>query len=137
PARELQRGGLAQPDERRLATASGREPGEVAQLLTMAERAELVALEGREWLVTERALEWMSRPTLERWAQLADPWRAALPDPVRRLLVGEQASWDEALLEVLAWEHPASPRLTRDARALLDDAEALGLAVDGVPTLVG
>lgn len=136
PARELQRGGLAQPDERRLAAAAGREPHETARLLAVAENAGLVALEGREWLVTERALAWTATPTLERWRLLAAAWLDALPGPARALLA-QTSCWGETLLETLAWERPASPGITQRTAALLSDADDLGLAVGGVATTPG
>src|SRR4051794_6194585 len=56
PARQLARGGVALPDARRLAAATGFESDQVDLLLDIASRAGLAELEGGAWTVSDSAV---------------------------------------------------------------------------------
>ena len=71
PARELQKGGLALPDTRRIASALGIEVDDVATVHWLAERSGLVSCDGVVWLSTDDAEAWAALSTAARWAKLA------------------------------------------------------------------
>jgi hypothetical protein len=139
PARELARGGIALPESKRLATAMTLELEDVAPIVEIAARAELVTLEAGVWLPTERATEWMLLSNDERWARLAGAWFARLPDDIRRLLSSRaRAMWGERLAEYVHWLYPAGGSWMRDRiLAFSHEAEVLGITANSAPGTAG
>ncbi|QAY58736.1 hypothetical protein ET475_01095 [Microbacterium protaetiae] len=58
---------------------------ELDDLLALADAAGLLALAGREWLVTDVGDAWLPGGLVARWAAVATAWRDALPAAVRTL----------------------------------------------------
>ena len=139
PARELARGGIALPESKRLGTAMTLEFEDVAAIVEIAARAELVTLEGGVWLPTDRASEWMLRSNDERWAHLAGAWFARLPEDIRRLLTSRAgAMWGERLAEYVRWLYPAGGSWMRDRTlAFSSEAEILGITANASPSTAG
>jgi Helicase conserved C-terminal domain len=139
PARELARGGIALPESKRLATAMTLELEDVAAIVEIAARAELVTLEGGVWLPTELATEWMLRSNDERWARLAGAWFARLPEDIRGLLSSRaRATWGERLAEYVRWLYPAGGSWMRDRTlAFSHEAEILGITANSTPGTAG
>jgi hypothetical protein len=139
PARELARGGIALPENKRLGAAMSVELDEVAPLVEIAARAGLAALDGGVWLPTQAATEWMLRPSTERWAQLAGAWFDRLPGDIRELLSSRaHATWGERLAEYVRWLYPAGGTWMRErALAYSRDAELLGITADHAPSTPG
>jgi len=139
PARQLARGGVALPDARRLAAATGFESDQVDLLLDIASRAGLAQLEGGLWGASESAATWLDGSRLERWAGLADAWLNRLPDELRTVLRDRaHAVWGEGLTDFVQWLFPAGgewirERLTSVAR----EAELLGLTGGSTPSTPG
>lgn len=80
PARELSRGGLSQPDARRLAAELGIDLTDVAPLLRLVAHAGLAGLEAEGWVPTEAGEEWLMHTPVERWSSLARAWAGRLPE---------------------------------------------------------
>jgi hypothetical protein len=139
PARQLARGGVALPDARRLAAATGFESEDVDLLLDIAARAGLVELESGAWNPSETAVAWLEGTRLQRWAALADAWLDRLPDELRTVLRQRaHAVWGDGLTEFVGWLFPAGgewirERLTSVAR----EAELLGLTGGSTPSTPG
>jgi hypothetical protein len=139
PARQLARGGVALPDARRLAAATGFESDEVDLLLDIASRAGLAQLESGAWTASESAATWLAGSRLQRWAALADAWLERLPDELRTVLRQRaHAVWGDGLTEFVQWLFPAGgewirERLTSVAR----EAELLGLTGGSTPSTPG
>jgi len=139
PARQLARGGVALPDARRLAAATGVESDQVDLLIDIASRAGLVQLEGGSWTVSDTAVDWLDGSRLQRWAGLADAWLERLPDELRAVLRQRaHAVWGDGLTEFVQWLFPAGgewirERLTSVAR----EAELLGLTGGSTPSTPG
>jgi hypothetical protein len=139
PARQLARGGVALPDARRLAAATGFESEDVDLLLDIAARAGLVELESGTWNPGEAAVGWLEGSRLQRWAALADAWLNRLPDELRTVLRQRaHAVWGDGLTEFVGWLFPAGgewirERLTSVAR----EAELLGLTGGSTPSTPG
>jgi Helicase conserved C-terminal domain len=139
PARELARGGIALPESKRLATAMTLELEDVAAIVEIAARAELVTLEGGVWLPTELATEWMLLSNDERWARLAGAWFTRLPEDIRTLLTSRAgATWGELLAEYVRWLYPAGGSWMRDRTlAFSHEAEILGITASSTPGTAG
>lgn len=139
PARELQRGGLALPDAKRIAAALAATLDEVATVVSIAERAGLIALEDNSWLPTRRGRSWQAEPTPQRWGVLAGSWLAALPAEVRALLSDRaHAEWGDSLRAYVAWEFPAGGEETlRRVSGFVRDAERLGITANDAPSHAG
>jgi alkylhydroperoxidase/carboxymuconolactone decarboxylase family protein YurZ len=139
PARQLARGGVALPDARRLAAATGFESDEVDLLLDIAARAGLAELESGSWNVGDTAVAWLEGSRLQRWAALADAWLERLPDELRTVLRQRaHAVWGDGLTDFVQWLFPAGgdwirERLTSVAR----EAELLGLTGGSTPSTPG
>jgi hypothetical protein len=139
PARQLARGGVALPDTRRLATATGFDSDDIDLLLDIAARAGLAELEGGSWNASEGAAAWLEGSRLQRWASLADAWLGRLPDELRTVLRQRaHAVWGDALTDFVQWLFPAGgdwirERLTSVAR----EAELLGLTGGSTPSTPG
>lgn len=129
PARELGRGGLALPDVKRLSTATGNAFSEIEPLLTLAERARLVALDDRSWKATSLGIDWLSLSTVDRWRSLAEAWLAQLPPDIHALLAGRSHTpWGETLRAYVSWWFPAHDRvLERRIASAAERAALLGL----------
>ncbi len=140
PARMLQRGGIALPDWRRLLAATGAaDDAALETLLAVAEDAELVVREGGAWRATAAAETWRDLPRIERWAALAEGWRARVPVELReQLRVRAGNRWGDGLLDYLAWLYPAGGDwLPERTRAVMRASEALGVADAAVPSSAG
>jgi hypothetical protein len=139
PARELARGGIALPETKRLATAMTLELDDVAPIVEIAARADLVSLDGGTWLPTALASAWMLRSNDERWARLAGAWFARLPDDIRDLLASRAgASWGERLADYVRWLYPAGGDWMRDRTlAFSREAEILGITAGHTPSTAG
>jgi hypothetical protein len=139
PARELSRGGLGLPDTKRLAQAMSVESDAVAPLVSIAERAGLVARERGHWLETQAGERWLQEGTPERWAVLASAWQAALSADVRSILSSQPGtSWGDGLRAYAAWLYPAGgswmeQRVSDFAR----DAELVGITAHQTVSTAG
>jgi hypothetical protein len=129
PARELSRGGLGLPDTKRLASAMGVDIDAVAPLVSIAARAELVALSGGYWAQSAAGVDWLVEGAGPRWGVLAGSWLAGLPADVREILAERPGvAWGDAMHRFVAWLYPAGgiwmdERIADFAR----DAELIGI----------
>ncbi|GAB2520106.1 helicase-associated domain-containing protein [Paramicrobacterium agarici] len=139
PARELGRGGLALPDARRLATATGIEFESVGAVLRAAAAAQLLALDGRNWAPTQHGLNWLELSTADRWMALASAWCTAIPDEIRPLLSARcDARWASTLREKARWRYPlGGERVSNRVDALVTQAELLGIVADDTLSRAG
>ncbi|MES1212519.1 MAG: helicase-associated domain-containing protein, partial [Leifsonia sp.] len=139
PARQLARGGVALPDTRRLATATGFDSDDIDLLLDIAARAGLAELDGGSWSASDAAAGWLDGSRVQRWAALADAWLGRLPDELRTVLRQRaHAVWGDGLTDFVQWLFPAGgdwirERLTSVAR----EAELLGLTGGSTPSTPG
>ena len=139
PARELSRGGLALPDSRRVASATGCDIDAVPTLMGVARTAGLVALEGGLWLTTDAAAPWMLLPTIDRWAFIAGSWLDGVVPEMRELLSSRaHAPWGEPFAEFAEWLYPAGGEWIRQRIATFGgNAELLGIVSQSVPSSAG
>jgi hypothetical protein len=139
PARELQKGGLALPDTRRIASALGVEPASVPIVHWLARECGLVVREGPVWLPTDAAEAWSDLTTPERWARLAGAWLASVPPDIRPLMVERaHAAWGEALRGYARWRYPAADAsLGRRVDEVEAHAEFLGITASTAPSAAG
>jgi hypothetical protein len=139
PARELSRGGLALPDSRRVASATGCDIDAVPTLMSVARTAGLVALEGGLWLTTDAAAPWMLLPTIDRWAFIAGSWLDGVVPEMRELLSSRaHAPWGEPFAEFAEWLYPAGGEWIRQRIATFGgNAELLGIVSQSVPSSAG
>ena len=139
PARELAKGGLAVPDSKRLAAATGLEPLQMNAIIKVAETAGLTAREGSSWFSSPYAREWLLLPLAERWGVLASAWLDALPEQIVTVLQSRvDAVWGDHLTDYLVWLYPAGgPELTAQIAELTIDAERLGIANSGRASSAG
>ena len=136
PARELQKGGVALPDSKRLAHAMSVDLESVAVFLTVAQCAGLVARESGSWMITESGGEWLLRSTGARWATLGAAWFDRLPADIRTLL-GQRvnALGASGLHEYINWLYPAGGEwMDERISAYTRDAELLGITANQAPT---
>ncbi|MDQ1588512.1 MAG: hypothetical protein QOJ77_1677 [Microbacteriaceae bacterium] len=139
PARELQKGGLALPATKRLASALSVGLDDVAAVLSVAARAGLVAEESSAWLTTDKGAAWQHESTADRWRGLAEGWQLRLPADIRSLLAERaHAAWGDSLRSFVSWAFPAGgswmqERVTMYAR----DAEILGITARQAPSTPG
>jgi len=135
PARELAKGGLALPDSKRLAEASGIALDALPRLFHRAGEAGLVVREGAYWLESERGAEWSLEPTSGRWRRLAECWRDRIPEALRQLVARRSESLTASTIgDDVRWFYPAGGRwIDEGLERLIGEAEALGLAVAGEP----
>ncbi|MFZ4842590.1 helicase-associated domain-containing protein [Mycetocola saprophilus] len=85
PARELLRGGLAQPELRRLGTELGLDPEIIPALMSLAADAQLVTLTRDGWVPTDTGEAWLGLDTPSRWRVLAAAWAAGFPAGIASL----------------------------------------------------
>lgn len=135
PARELAKGGLALPDSKRLAEASGTALDALPRLFHRADEAGLVVREGAYWLESERGAMWALESAEGRWRRLAECWRDRIPEALRELVARRSESLTASTLrDDVRWFYPAGGRWLDDGlERLIGEAEALGLAVAGEP----
>ena len=108
PARELSRGGLGLPDTKRLSAAMGVDLDDVAALVSIAARAELVVLDAGYWAESAAGEAWLVDGAGARWGVLARSWLAALPADIRQIVAGRpEVAWGDALHRFVAWLYPA------------------------------
>jgi len=138
PARELAKGGLAQPERRRLAEASRLPVDDVPALLDVLVAADLVASGPDGWSTTDDASGWLVAAWPDRWTRLVGAWLDALPPGVAGLLrTAPRASWGASLRAHARWTWPAGGAWTDDALvAVAGTARLLALTTDDVPTSV-
>jgi len=139
PARELGRGGLGQPDTKRMAESMHVEPTAVTTYFDLARRAGFVTLESSGWLSTPDGERWLRGSVVDRWSLLASTWLESVPTEVRAALAPlAQSSWGQALTSYAAWLYPAgSGWITAQLARVTAQAEALGITTTGHPTSVG
>ncbi|MDF2442446.1 MAG: hypothetical protein JWR01_649, partial [Subtercola sp.] len=139
PARELAKGGLAVPDAKRLAAATGQPPETMNVILRVARIAGLAARENSSWFATPYSREWMLLPLAERWGRLASAWLSALDTNVREVLCRRiDSTWGENLTEYLQWLYPAGGEgLSRQIAEFTTDAERLGIVTAGFASSAG
>jgi hypothetical protein len=139
PARQLARGGVALPDGRRLAAATGVENDQIDLLLDIARRSGLAVLESGTWSPSDSSVAWLDGSRLDRWASLASAWLQLLPEDLLEVLRQRaHAVWGERLAEYVGWLYPAGgdwirERLTEVAR----ESELIGLTSGSTPSTPG
>ena len=136
PARELAKGGVALPDNKRLAHAMSVDLESVAVFIAVAERAGLVARETGSWMITQSGGAWLLRSSGSRWATLGSAWFERLPADIRTLL-GERthALWGTGLRAYIDWLYPAGGEwMDERIGAYTRDAELLGITANQAPT---
>ncbi|GAA0997808.1 helicase-associated domain-containing protein [Subtercola frigoramans] len=139
PARELAKGGLAVPDAKRLAAATGLAPEAMNSILRVSTIAGLTHREGASWFGSATAGEWMLQPLARRWGTLASAWLDALPPQIVDVLRSRLDSvWGEPLAEYLRWLYPAGgDELAEQIDEFTIDAERLGIAGLGLASAAG
>ena len=139
PARILARGGTALPDSKRLASVMNVDVDRVAELLDIAARAGLIAVDRSRWMPTDPSDQWLSHSFADRWSQLADGWLSRLPHDIRTLLASRAHSqWGDRLREYIDWLFPAGGEWMHDrVKVYTRDAELLGITADHLPSTPG
>ncbi|QPZ37358.1 helicase-associated domain-containing protein [Paramicrobacterium chengjingii] len=139
PAKELGRGGLALPDSRRLASATGVDFDAIATVLTALAAAEFVALDGRHWAPTQAGLDWLALPTVDRWLRLATAWVEAIPDDARPLLTTRRdARWAHSVRTFATWLYPVGgDALNARVDSLIAQADVLGVIANDTLSQAG
>ncbi|MFD4420609.1 helicase-associated domain-containing protein [Agromyces sp. NPDC058484] len=139
PARELAKGGIALPDSKRLAESSGIALEALPRLFHRADEAGLVVRDGAFWLESDLGAEWTQQSAAARWRRLAQGWRDRIPAPLRELVARRSENLTATdLRDDVRWFYPAGGHwLEEGLDRLVDDAEALGLAVGGEPVEAG
>jgi hypothetical protein len=138
-ARELQKGGLALPATKRIASALALDVSAVPTVVSVAARAGLVAQDDSVWLPTEEASAWLHSATIDRWRVLAASWQSALPEDLRGILTSRsRAAWGESLREYVAWLYPAGQDSAQQrVVAYTRDADWLGITAHHAPSTAG
>jgi hypothetical protein len=139
PARELAKGGLTLPDSKRLAEVCGIDLDALPRLFHRADEAGLVLRDGAYWLESDVGASWTQRSAAERWRRLAEQWLSRIPPALRELVARRSETLSATdLRDDVRWLYPAGGRWLDDGLdRLVDDAEALGLAVAGEPVESG
>lgn len=139
PARELSRGGLALPDVKRLAEATGRPLEDVPTIAALTARLGLITEERSAWLASQQGHDWLLGDTASRWRWLADAWRNALPHEVRATISKRPAAtWGDPLRADVAEIYPAGGTwLAELLDKILRDGEALGIGTDDQLSTMG
>lgn len=139
PARELAKGGLAVPDAKRLAAATGLAPEAMNSIIRVSTIAGLTIREGASWFGSPSAADWMLQPLAHRWGTLATAWLRALPPHLVEVLRSRIDSvWGENLAEHLRWLYPAGGDvLAEQIVEFTVDAERLGIAGLGLTSAAG
>ncbi|MDQ0642351.1 helicase-associated domain-containing protein [Microbacterium murale] len=123
PLTVLTSGNVAAGEKRRMADA-GLPVDIVDALVVLAADAALVTTTNRQLRLTPLGESWLRLTALERWAQLSEAYRAALPRGLR--------SADGGWVPVPLWEHqhPWDPSWPERSAALRESARLLGLIAD-------
>jgi hypothetical protein len=139
PATALPGGGLALPDSRRLAEALRVPLESVRAVITVAERAGIVALDAGQWHCLPGATAWLALPRTGRWLHLATAWFEGMPAEIRGMLAARaHSTWGTGLADYLRWRYPAAGEWIRDrATATLRDAALLGITARQAPSTAG
>ena len=112
PLGRIGAGTLGAADRRRLLDAGAVTDAPAADdLVAIAERAGLLASEGRALLVTPRGLAWLHSSTIDRWTAVATALIAQVPPAVRR----GGAGWIDT--DAWAGAHPYDPAWPARAEA--------------------
>ncbi len=129
PASRIGSGLLGAADRRRFVESGAVIDGLAAdELIAIAERAGLLAVDDRHWLVTRAGIEWMSVGTVDRWEAVAHRLRDALPPAVRT----PEGGW----MPVAHWPgaYPFDPTWPARAATLRGQLERWAvLSADGEP----
>ncbi|UCR88793.1 helicase-associated domain-containing protein [Mycetocola spongiae] len=129
PARELSRGGLSQPETRRLAAELDVDPAIVLDTLHLARGADLVSLEPEGWLPTEAGERWLLLSAAERWVSLAAAWALVLPASFPTAVAAHPT---DDLGTLLRWWYPAGGEIiAAELATFLLQGELLGLQQNG------
>jgi hypothetical protein len=139
PARELSRGGLGLPDTKRLAVVMGIDVDEVAPIVSVAARADLVVLSGGYWGGSPAGEAWLVDGAAARWAVLAKSWLDALPADVRQILAERpRVAWGDAMHRFVAWLYPAGGAWMDERIAVFArDAELIGITARQTTSAAG
>ncbi|MFT4124459.1 MAG: helicase-associated domain-containing protein, partial [Microbacteriaceae bacterium] len=129
PAHPIARGGVAAPDIRRLAAASGFAARQTTVAFGICRGTGLVTAEAGQYRPGPDALAWLALPAPERWARLTGRWLARVPEDVTFFLADAiPAVWGPRIVDYLHWFYPAADE---EVRALQDEsleaAELLGV----------
>lgn len=129
PASRIGSGLLGAGDRRRFVDSGAAPDGPAAdELITIAERAGLLAVDDRHWLVTRAGVDWMTLGTVGRWDAVARRLRDALPPGVRT----DDGGW----IPVTEWPsaYPFDPTWPPRAEALRSQLQRWALLdADGRP----
>ena len=115
-------GSVSAADRRRLTDAGAiAAPEDLDDLLASAEAAGLADARDREWAVTDAGQDWLQAPTPQRWAHIADGFRARLPSGLR--------TTDGGIIPPAAWPsaYPLDPEWPDRAAGLRRIAARWGL----------
>ncbi|WP_291052554.1 helicase-associated domain-containing protein [Herbiconiux sp.] len=141
PAKIRAHGGLSASDEKRFAAVLGLDPAVIQPLLEVARAAGLVQIDADAVFSTTLAEAWGELSPAARWFAIATAWLRSLPTPVRRTLASAAGnSWlsGESLRHAFSRLYPAADAALLDALPPVDAvAAALGLTIDGAPTVFG
>ncbi|MFT4234574.1 MAG: helicase-associated domain-containing protein [Microbacterium sp.] len=98
---------------------------ELDDLVALAERCGLLRPDGRSWLASPEGSAWVRHSTADRWCELVQRWRAALPDGL--------SDTSGRLLPVSAWPsaYPLSASWPDACARFLREAEMLALVAAG------
>lgn len=111
PARELAKGGLALPDSKRLAEASGTELDALPRLFHRADEAGLVVRDGAFWLESDLGAAWALETAAGRWRRLAECWRDRIPPALRELVARRSETLSASTFrDDVNWFYPAGGR---------------------------
>ena len=139
PAKELNKGGLAAPDSKRLARVMTIDPDDVGAFLSLAEGAGFVCQQAGSWRITDRGSEFLLHTVETRWLEIAHSWQTGLPEDIRRLLHRVPATrWNENLRDYMRWLYPAGGEWADQwAAASLRAAELFGIVSGHTPSRPG
>lgn len=139
PARLLARGGLALPEAKRLAGAASCPLDDLPALVDLLEGAGLLISRAGELQATAAAEAAAAGSAAARWRTLAEGWLRALPPGLTALLAERaDAPWSPALVDLIAWLHPAGGDALLERLQLRGvQAVRLGLVVEGWPSILG
>ena len=134
PARQLAKGGLALPDSKRLAEASGTPLEDLPRLFHRADGPAWSHATAR----SDSSPTWARRGRRVRRRPLVAPrrsWLDRIPGPLRDLVARRTETLTAAaLLDYLRWLYPAGGHWLEDGLdRLLGEAEPIGLAVAAEP----
>lgn len=124
PARELGRGGFGLPEQRRIGAEIDVPSEFVAAIISLGDRAGLLARDPAGWIPTEAGEAWSHTSAIERWLVLAEAWRHSIPAALARLIRDYP---DRSLLELGDWAFPATPDTPLHVRILAHQAEVIGV----------